>query len=186
MMTGTIKPDSAEQPYFGECTPSANHAFLGTPKANLAVVDELSGNPVEDSGFKCGRASRILDGAEQCSLKQWRDDLRKELDCEGEDEKTQEAHFIVCARILYLGVCLIDYPKVKDAFLKIYPGFNEDKEAKTLAATLIRDIRKDYREFEEILLAIIMRKIIDFVKRGLSEEAALDATNRWLREEMGV
>ena len=157
-----------------------------TTEASLAAVDNLTTMPVEDSGFKSRRASRIVGGEERCTLKQWREDLRKELDCENQNEKIQESYFKICAGILYIGVCLIDYPKVKEVFLQINPGFNKDKEARKLAATLIRDIRKDYREFEEVLTAIFMRKYIDFIKRGLSEEAALDATNRWLREEAEV
>jgi hypothetical protein len=112
--------------------------------------------------------------------------LRKEIDFEGEDEKTQEAHFMVCAGILYLGVCLIDYPKVKEAFLKIYPGFNKDKEGRKLAGELIRDTWKSFRNFEEILIAIVLRKVIDFCLCGLSEETASNLAGRWLQEEIGV
>lgn len=46
--------------------------------------------------IQCSNASErigILIVKKQCSLKQWREDLRKELDFEGEDEKTQEIHF---------------------------------------------------------------------------------------------
>jgi hypothetical protein len=157
-----------------------------TTEASLAVVDNPTAKSTEDSGFKKGRSSRIIGGEERYTLKQWREDLRKEIDCEWEDESTREAHFAVCASILYLGVCLIDHPKVKGAFLQINPVFNKDKEARKLAATLIRDIRKDYRDFEELLIAIVMRKIVDFVKLGLREDAAINATNRWLREEMDV
>lgn len=157
-----------------------------TAEASLGVIDEPAVEPIEDSAFQCERANRILDGEERCSLKQWREDLRKELDSESEDEKAPETYFMICAGILYLGVCLIDYPKVKDAFLKIYPGFNKDKEGKKLAGKLIRDIRRDYRGFEEILIAIMLRKYLDFIKLGLSEESASDVTNRWLREEIGV
>jgi hypothetical protein len=136
--------------------------------------------------FKCERANRILEGEERYSLKQWREDLRQELNCEGEDERVQEAHFMVCAAILYIGTCLIDYPEVKRAFLNIFPGFNKDKEGKKLAGELIKDIRKDYRYFEEILVALLMRKHLDFIERGLSEEAAANLAGKWLQEEVGV
>jgi hypothetical protein len=155
-----------------------------TTEASLAVADDPTSRSVQDSGFKSRQASQIVGGEERYTLKQWRDDLRNELDCEWEDESTREAHFVICASILYLGVCLIDYPKVKEAFLQIHSEFNKNKEGKKLAGTLIRDIRKEYRAFEELLIAIVMRKIVDFVKLGLPEDAALDATNRWLREEM--
>jgi hypothetical protein len=165
MMTDLTKPDKSRQ--------------LSQEQMNAV-------EPIENSAFKCEQANRILDGVEHYSLKQWREDLRKELDCEGEDEKTREAHFMVCAGILYIGVCLIDYPKVKDAFLNIYPEFNKDKEGKKLASNLIRDTRREYKDFEELLIAIIMRKYIEFIKRGLSKGTALGATDRWLREEIGV
>lgn len=135
--------------------------------------------------FKCERANRILEG-ERYNLKQWREDLRQELNCEGEDERVQEAHFMVCTGILYIGTCLIDYPEVKRAFLNIFPGFNKDKEGKKLAGELIKDIRKEYRDFEEILVALLMRKNLDFIERGLSEEAAANLAGKWLQEEVGV
>ena len=136
--------------------------------------------------FKCERANRILEGEERYNLKQWREDLRQELKCEDEDERVQEAHFMVCAGILYIGTCLIDYPEVKRAFLNIFPGFNKDKEGKKLAGELIKDIRKEYRDFEEILVALLMRKNLDFIERGLSEEAAVNLAGKWLQEEVGV
>ena len=136
--------------------------------------------------FKCERANRILDGEERYSLKQWREDLRQELNCEDEDEQVRERHFMVCAGILYIGTCLIDYPEVKSAFLRVYPGFNKDKEGRKLAGELIRDIRREYRDFEEILVALLMRKYIDFIKRGLSDRTAVALAGRWLQEEVDV
>ena len=51
---------------------------------------------------------------------------------------------------------------------------------------MIRDIQREYRDFEEILVALLMRKYIDFIKRGLSDGSAADLAGRWLQEEVDV
>ncbi len=83
--------------------------------------------------------------------------------------------------ILYISVCQIDLPKIKVEALKVYPEFAEHKKSLT---DLIKGIRQDFSEFEELLIAILMRKCDDFKARGLSDGAAQRLAWQWLRDEI--
>lgn len=135
--------------------------------------------------FKCEKANKILSGEETYSPKQWREDLRQATQCDdAEDEATKKRHYDFHKFIIYLGAVLDDFPTIKAAVLEAYPGLAKDKDSKKIATDLIKEIRKDRRDFEELLIAILVRKCLDFEAKGLAEQKAWDLAGNWLVEEI--
>jgi len=135
--------------------------------------------------FKCEKANKILSGEETYSPKQWREDLRQAMQCDdAEDEATKKRHYDFHKFIIYLGAVLDDFPTIKAAVLEAYPGLAKDKDGKKIAADLIKEIRKDRRDFEELLIAILVRKCLIFEAKGLAEQRAWGLASNWLVEEI--
>lgn len=113
------------------------------------------------------------------SLRQFKKDLSRDIDCEEYDEEKREDLFNLYMDVIYLssiGLSFRDIVKVLTA--EVYPGLPKD-----FTREIARDIRGDCKEEIEILRAIWMRKYCDFIALGASEGRALDLVNRWIREE---
>jgi hypothetical protein len=120
-----------------------------------------------------------VSGETKYSLRQFKEALSRDIDCEEDDEATRETHFYLILDVIYLfsiGLSLKDVVKVLTA--EIYSGLPKD-----LTREIVRDIRAGCKEEIEILRAIWMRKYCDFIALGASEGRALDLVNRWIREE---
>jgi hypothetical protein len=126
------------------------------------------------------KASRIVSGEMKYSLKQFKEDLSRDIECEEDDEAIRKAHFNLYLNVIYLSsidLSLRDIVKVLTT--EIYPGLPKDPTRE-----IVRDIRAGCKDEIEILRAIGMRKICDFIALGASEEGAVDLVNRWIREEL--
>jgi len=115
------------------------------------------------------------------TVRQWHEDLRKAVNCQCEDAGTRDRHFWLPCNVLRLAVVHIDHPDILNALLEIYPGFSKDKE---LASRLIEDIRKDYHNFEERLISILVFQYNRLRELGLSEKAAAESTSNWMSEQI--
>jgi len=113
------------------------------------------------------------------SIRRFKKDLGRDIDCEEDDEVTREAFFNLYMDVIYLfsiGLSLKDVVKVLTT--EFYPGLPKD-----LTREIVRDIRAGCKEEIKVMRAIWMRKYCDFIALGASEEKALDLLNRWIREE---
>ena len=114
------------------------------------------------------------------SLRQFKEDLSRDIDCEEDDEVTRAAYFNLYMNVIYLSSIDIGFRDiVKVLTTVIYPDLPKD-----LARSIVRDIRAGCKEEIEVLRAIWMRKYCDFIALGASEEGALKLTNRFLAEEI--
>jgi len=128
---------------------------------------------------KSDKACRIVSGEMKYSIRRFKKDLNRDIDCEEDDEVTREAFFNLYMDVIYLfsiGLSLKDVVKVLTT--EIYSGLPKD-----LTREIVRDIRAGCKEEIEILRAIWMRKYCDFIALGASEGRALDLVNRWIQEE---
>jgi hypothetical protein len=141
--------------------------------------------PDEQPTFKCEKANRILSGEETYSPKQWREDLRLAMQCDdSEDEATKKRHYEFHKFIIYLGAVQDDFSTIKAAVFEAYPGLAKDKKNKKVVVDLIKGIRKDCSDLEEMLIAMLVRKCLDFEAKGLTEQKAWDLAGNWLVEEI--
>jgi hypothetical protein len=93
---------------------------------------------------------------------------------------TRAAHFNLYMNVIYLSSIDLGFKEiVKVLTTVVYPDLPKDA-----TRDIVRDIRADCKEEIEVLRAIWMRKICDFIAVGASEEGAVDLVNRWIREEM--
>lgn len=126
------------------------------------------------------KACRIVSGETKYSLRQFKEDLSQDIDWGVEDEAIRSAHFNLYMNVIYLSSIDISFKDiVKVLTTEIYPGLPKDA-----TRDIVRDIRAGCKEEIEVLRAIWMRKICDFIALGASEEKAVDLVNRWIREEM--
>jgi len=128
---------------------------------------------------KFDKACRIVSGEMKYSIRRFKKDLSRDIDCEEDDEVTREAFFNLYMDVIYLfsiGLSLKDVVKVLTT--EFYPGLPKD-----LTREIVRDIRAGCKEEIKVMRAIWMRKYCDFIALGASEEKALDLLNRWIREE---
>ena len=130
--------------------------------------------------MKSDKACRIVSGEMKYSLRQFKEDLSRDIDCEEDDEVTRAAYFNLYMNVIYLSSIDIGFRDiVKVLTTVIYPDLPKD-----LARSIVRDIRGGCKEEIEVLSAIWMRKYCDFIALGASEEGALKLTNRFLAEEI--
>ena len=130
--------------------------------------------------MKSDKACRIVSGEMKYSLRQFKEDLSRDIDCEEDDEVTRAAYFNLYMNVIYLSSIDIGFRDiVKVITTVIYPDLPKD-----LARSIVRDIRGGCKEEIEVLRAIWMRKYCDFIALGASEEGALKLTNRFLAEEI--
>lgn len=130
--------------------------------------------------MKSDKACRIVSGEMKYSLRQFKEDLSRDIDCEEDDEVTRAAYFNLYMNVIYLTSIDIGFRDiVKVLTTVIYPDLPKD-----LARSIVRDIRGGCKEEIEVLRAIWMRKYCDFIALGASEEGALKLTNRFLAEEI--
>lgn len=130
--------------------------------------------------MKSDKACRIVSGETKYSLRQFKEDLSRDIDCEEDDEVTRAAYFNLYMNVIYLSsIDIGSRDIVKVLTTVIYPGLPKDA-----TRDIVRDIRAGCKEEIEVLRAIWMRKICDFIALGASEERAVDLVNRWIQEEM--
>lgn len=130
--------------------------------------------------MKFDKACRIVSGETKYSLRQFKEDLGRDIDWGVENEAIRAAYFNLYMNVIYLSSIDISFKDIMKVFTtEIYPGLLKDA-----TRDVVRDIRADRREEIEVLRAIWMRKICDFIALGASEDMAVDLVNRWIREEM--
>ena len=130
--------------------------------------------------MKSDKATKILDGELRYTIQQFKEDLRRDIDCEEDDDETREAHFNFQLNVIYLSSIDLSFRKiVKLLTTDIYPGLPKD-----ITRDLVQKVRANSKEEIEVLRAIWMRKVCDFLALGASEERALKLTNRFLAEEL--
>jgi dGTP triphosphohydrolase len=129
--------------------------------------------------MKSDKACKIVSGEMKYSLRQFKEDLHRDIDCEEDDEVTREAFFDLYMNVIYLSCIDFSFRDiVKVLTTEAYPDLPRD-----LARNIVRDIRAGCKEEIKVMRAIWMRKYCDFIALGASEEKALDLLNRWIREE---
>ena len=104
--------------------------------------------------------------------------------CECEDEETRKKHYELHLVTLYLALSQVDFPRIKAAFFQCFPAFAESEDGRKLAAEFIKDVRRDFKEFEELLIAMLLRKCLDFEAKGLPEKVAGELACDWLTQEI--
>ena len=130
--------------------------------------------------MKFDKATKILDGELRYTIRQFKEDLRRDIDCEEDDDETREAHFNFQLNVIYLSSIGLTFRKIVKLFTTdIYPDMPKD-----LARDLVQKVRANSKEEIEVLTAIWMSKYCDFLALGASEDRALKLTNRFLAEEV--
>ena len=110
------------------------------------------------SFVKFDKATKILDGEIRYTIRQFKEDLRRELDCEMEKEELRETNFKFHLDVIYLSSI----------------GYNARQTVKLLTTVIYPDASKDdTRDFVRDILAL-----------SASEDRALKLTNRFLAEEL--